>query len=87
MSTAPEKPVVSFEAERRRRDARRIVYEALPAAVRDDLDRRALDLALAGASGSSLVEPARTLRLADARNELLEREHGAALEAVTSKFG
>jgi hypothetical protein len=74
-----ERPAV--EPERRRAEARRALYERLAPEVREELDRRARELAREGFSskGSVLDESVLALRVLRARDDLIEQEHAAAL--------
>jgi hypothetical protein len=75
------------QGERRRAEARRAVHERLLAHVREDLDRRARELALDGFKGRGLPldEPLLALRILRARDDLLEREHAQELEEAVGR--
>ena len=69
-------PERSGEIERKRAEALRELYLALPDLAREDLDRRAREMALEGfcGRGSPLDESVLALRVLRARDELLARE-------------
>lgn len=78
----PRPRAPSFAAERRRREVLRAAYDALSEGERAGLDREAEALARGELEGRSVTDERLALRVADIRNELLERAHPELVPAI-----